>query len=82
MPPDPNDRYLPTSAFMTSQEVARAMGFRSVGAVSKARVAGRLPFRMFELVGRRGYFAVTEEVRAWLISMSPTITSRQEDTPR
>lgn len=64
------DHYFPPSAVMGSQEIARLMGFRNVAALSKARVAGRLPFRMFEISGRRGFFASTEAVRAWLTQVT------------
>jgi hypothetical protein len=55
---------------MGSQEVARVMGFRNVSALNKARVAGRLPFRMFEIPGRRGFFAATDAVRTWLSQLT------------
>jgi hypothetical protein len=60
------DRYLPTTPMMTAPETARAMGFKTVSALSKARLAGRLPIPMFTVPGRRGWFASTDAVRAWL----------------
>ena len=60
------DRYLPSAPLMTSPETARAMGFKTVSALSKARLAGRLPIPMFTVPGRRGWFASTDRVRVWL----------------
>jgi hypothetical protein len=42
------------------------MGFPSTEALAKARLTGRLPIEMFRLPGRRGWFASTDRVRAWL----------------
>jgi len=60
------DLYLSGAPLMTSPETARAMGFKTVSALSKARLAGRLPIPMFTVPGRRGWFASTERIRAWL----------------
>lgn len=51
---------------MSASETARVMGFSSTEALAKARLAGRLPIEMFKLPGRRGWFASTASVRAWL----------------
>lgn len=58
--------YLPRTPLMSASETARVMGFSSTEALAKARLAGRLPIEMFKLPGRRGWFASTESVRAWL----------------
>lgn len=71
------DRYLPGSPLMTSPETAKALGFKTASALTKARQAGRLPVPMFTLPGRRGWFASTESVRAWLES---TLQPRKEDS--
>jgi hypothetical protein len=59
------DRYLPVAPFMTSAETARVLGFKTLGALSRACVAGRLPITMFQVPGRRGYWASTDELRRW-----------------
>lgn len=69
MPSTPPNRYLPEAAVMAAPEVAVVMGFRNTSSLAKARVAGRLPFRMFELDGRRGFYAATDDVRAWIASL-------------
>lgn len=60
------DLYLPRTPLMSASETARVMGFSSTEALAKARLAGRLPIEMFKLPGRRGWFASTASVRAWL----------------
>jgi hypothetical protein len=67
--------YLPRSPILSASETARLMGFRSGEALSKARQAGRLPIEMFQLPGRRGWFAATHVVKAWLeASLTPTVS--------
>lgn len=63
--PSPGE-YFPDKPLLTSAEVARLMGFRSVEALAKTRSAGRLPVRMFQIPGRRGWYAATSSVRAWV----------------
>jgi hypothetical protein len=58
--------YLPRTPIMSAADIARVMGFPSTEALAKARLAGRLPIEMFKLSGRRGWFASTDRVRAWL----------------
>lgn len=60
------DSYLPRVPFLTAAETARVLGYPSTGALAKARQTGRLPIEMFQVPGRRGWFAATSVVRAWL----------------
>lgn len=66
-------RYLPEKPILTSAETARLMGFPTGDALGKARLAGRLPIQMFRLPGRRGWFAATHAVRAWLEASVPNM---------
>ena len=68
--PGLND-YLPEKPILTSAETAKLMGFPSGDALGKARLTGRLPIDMFQLPGRRGWFAATHAVRAWLEASVP-----------
>ena len=70
--------YLPNTALLSSTATARAMGFESTSALSRARLEGRLPITMFQVPGRRGWFAATSEVRSWLELILPT--SRRSPT--
>lgn len=45
---------------------AKLMGFKSTDALRQARIRHRLPVPMFTIEGRRGWFASTETVAAWL----------------
>lgn len=60
------DSYLPRVPILTAAETARVLGYPSTGALAKARQTGRLPIEMFQVPGRRGWFAATSVVRAWL----------------
>ena len=79
------DLYLPRTPVLSGPETARIMGFPTTEALYKARQAGRLPIELFRLPGRRGWFAATPSVKAWLeASFGSTTTSRglsKEDAP-
>ena len=62
------DLFLPPAPILSAAEAARAMGFPSSEALSKARQTGRLPIPMFQIPGRRGWFAARHVVKAWLES--------------
>lgn len=66
---DMRSRYLPAGPLMTAAETARVLGSPSTEALAKARLAGRLPFKMFKIPGRRGWFASTDAVELWLAGM-------------
>jgi len=48
------------------RELAAALGFASQDAFRKSRQRGRLPVPTFELDGRRGRWAATADIAAWL----------------
>jgi len=58
--------FLPRTPILSAAETARAMGFPSSEALSKARQTGQLPIPMFQLPGRRGWFAARHVVKEWL----------------
>lgn len=47
-------------------ELTAALGFRTQGAFRKARERGCLPVKTFIVEGRRGRFAATADIAAWL----------------
>lgn len=51
---------------LSAATTAKVMGFASTDALRFARVSGRLSVQMFRVDGRRGWFAATEDVAAWL----------------
>jgi len=67
--------YLPRTPVLSGPETARIMGFPTTEALYKARQAGRLPIELFRLPGRRGWFAATPALKAWLeASLTQTAT--------
>lgn len=51
-------------------ELYTALGFRTYAAFHRARENGRIGVRTFEVQGRRGVFALTNEVAAWLLKQA------------
>lgn len=60
---------------LCASSVARLLAFRSTDALRQARLHHRLPIEMFQIDGRRGWFAATSEVAAWI---EETTRPRQE----
>lgn len=58
--------FLPRAPILSAADTARIMGFPTCDALNKARQTGRLPIPMFQLPGRRGWFAARHVVKAWL----------------
>lgn len=71
--------YLPDSPIISAADAARVMGFPTREALGKARASGRLEIEMFRLPGRRGWFAATRDVRAWLESALPSHARDQKE---
>lgn len=76
-----SEHFLPDIPILTSAETARYMAFGSTEALARARLAGRLPIRMFKLPGRRGWFAATRDVRAWIEASLESAPSGPESHP-
>lgn len=74
--------FLPRAPILSAADTARIMGFPTCDALNKARQTGRLPIPMFQLPGRRGWFAARHVVKAWLedalVSASPDIQRLRE----
>jgi hypothetical protein len=70
------DRYLPSEPLLTGSQTAKILGFPSTEALYKARQTGRLSIQLFQLPGRRGWFASTEAVRDWLSTNIPAPPKR------
>jgi hypothetical protein len=51
-------------------DLARCLGFKTPRAFQKAASAKRLPVQTFTLKGRRGRFARTRDLAAWLASLA------------
>lgn len=55
------DLYI-SKPILTAAETARCLGFASVNALLRSRKRGLLPIEMFQIPGRRGWFAATRAV--------------------
>lgn len=55
-------------AVLSASQTAQVLGYRSTAALAKARSRGQLPIQMFSLPHRRGLFADTTEIAAWITS--------------
>ncbi len=53
-------------ALMGGADLYAALGFKSYSAFYRAKEIGELGVNVFQLPGRRGWFALTETVSAWL----------------
>lgn len=48
------------------EQLVKALGYRTSAAFRKALQRGALPIHTFTLAGRRGRFAATADIAAWL----------------
>lgn len=58
---------------------AKVLGFKSTDALRQARLREKLPVPMFTIEGRRGWFASTAVVAAWI---EQTVVIPASDGPR
>lgn len=60
-------KYLRTfGAVLSAAQTARVLGYKNTASLAKARARGSLPFQMFLLPRRRGWFADTVDVAAFV----------------
>ena len=52
--------------FLPASVTAKVLGFKSTEALRQARSRQQLPVPMFAIEGRRGWFASTTAVAAWI----------------
>lgn len=62
-----------------SAALVKALAFPSPAAFRQAIHRGKLPVRVFRIPGRKGQFALTTEVAAWLLSVAALHPTPQED---
>lgn len=70
------NRYGPT---LGGKELYSALGFRSYGAFHRSKQLGELGINVFTLPGRRGWFALTTEVAAWLTEQAKSGTAAGQE---
>lgn len=67
---------------MTGADLRRLLRMNHERAFRRAAAAGRLPVSVFRLPGRKGWFARTRDVAAWLASIDVSaICPGDESTP-
>lgn len=67
-------KYLRTyGGLLNAAQTAKILGYKSTGALARARSRGTLPFKMFLLPKRRGWFADTTDVAAFVSSIKSSI---------
>jgi len=62
---------------LSASTTAKLLGFASTDALRLARSRGRLPIQMFTVDGRRGWFAMAEDVARWLDETTAATRSEQ-----
>lgn len=58
----------PSKPILTAREAADLLGYASSNSLLRARKRGLLPFEMFQIPGRRGWFLSTEVAVYWVQS--------------
>lgn len=58
------------------KHLMKALGFPSQQAFRQAVRRGKVPVKVFEIAGRRGKFALTDEVECWLSTLSATTVEK------
>jgi hypothetical protein len=58
---------------MTGTSLRRLLHMKHERAFRRAMASGRLPVSVFQLPGRKGWFARTRDVAAWLVSLDTVI---------
>jgi hypothetical protein len=67
-----DEMYREHGPLLTGMPLAKALGYRSTAAMRFALAHRRLPIRVFQIAGRRGNYAFTNDVATWLLSLGQT----------
>lgn len=63
---------------LASRDLWKLLGYASPAAYRQARARKRLPVAEFEIEGRRGRFALTQDVARWLAQQRQTSSSTEK----
>lgn len=74
-----DELYQEYGPLLNTEKLAKVMGYPTASALQKAAQRGTLPFPVKRLPGRRGWYASTRQVGAWLDQTFPA--SSRGDTP-
>lgn len=64
------------------RDLVKALGYPTAAALRQAEVRNALPVRVFEIEGRRGRFAFTDEVATWLAELRLQTSPSHPDTKK
>ncbi len=64
---------------ISGSDLVRCLGYKSAAAFRQASKRGVLPVRVFELPRRKGKFAFSSEVAAWLAGLQQENLEQMED---
>lgn len=56
------------SPMLTSEQLQKVMGYRSIYALRQAITRKTFPIKTFKIAKRKGHFALVEDVACWLAS--------------
>lgn len=77
-----NDQFVQQFGPILSSEVlAKALGYRSIAAYRQAVVRDTVPVPLFQIPNRRGRFALARDVAIWLSRQRQTATMRDKARP-
>lgn len=60
-------------------DLVKVLGFRSNAAFRRAEKLGIVGIRLFEIPGRKGKFAYSEDVEAWLENLTSRVSEESID---
>ncbi len=72
-------QYGPT---LGGQDLYAALGFKTYAAFHRSKRRGEIGVNVFTLPGRRGWFALTSDVAAWLAAQSEAAASQIDNNSK
>lgn len=67
-------------AVVGGQDLTKLLGFRTYSTFRMALTQGRIGVRVFSIMGRKGKFALTDEIAEWLLKQAHSgAASNQRD---
>jgi hypothetical protein len=66
------------SPMLTSEQLQKVMGYRSIYALRQAITRKTFPIKIFKIDKRKGHFALVEDVACWLASNALSHSKKEE----
>lgn len=64
---------------VSGKSLAKLLGFKTYSSFYRARAKGQLPIKIFDIAGRRGPFARTQDIASWLESLGDDSAEKSTD---